>query len=75
MGTSVFYAMEYLIGIPIFGLVYWVLDGILPTFSTVSTQGTVYNFAWYMLDATIVIYILFGMFYFYRRIKTWTIGR
>lgn len=75
MGTSVIYAMEYLLGLAMFGLVYWLLDGILPEFAFVSVQDTAYNFAWYMWDAAIIIYILFGMFYFYRSIKIWKVGR
>jgi len=75
MGTSALYAMEYLIGLPIFGLTYWVLDGIIPAFSIISTQDTVYTFAWYCWDAAVIIYLIFGMFYLYRSIKSWKVVR
>lgn len=73
MGTSVIYATEYIIGLVVFGLIFWLLDGILIDFVGVSTRDTVYYFAWYTWDAAVIIYLIFGMYYFYRSIKRWQI--
>jgi len=73
MGTSVIFVFEYLIGIFIFGLVYWLLDGILKDFMFISVQDSVYNFAIWSFNAAVIIYLIFGMFYLYRSIKTWRI--
>lgn len=74
-GTSVLYAFEYLIGLATFGLFYWLLNGILPAFAGISTQDDVYQFAMWAWRAAVVIYLLFGMFYFFRSIKTWMVRR
>lgn len=75
MGTSIIYAFEYLMGFPIFGLVYWILNGILVEFRSVSVQDDVYLFANWMWSAAVIIYVIFGMFWFYRSIKTWKLMR
>jgi len=58
-----------------FGLIYWLLNGILPYFALISVQDDVYQFAMWSWRAAVVVYLIFGMFYFYRTIKTWVIGR
>jgi len=72
-GTSVLYAFEYLMGLAIFGLIYYLLNGILPEFALISTQDDVYQFANWSWNAAVVVYLLFGMFYFFRSIKTWMV--
>jgi len=74
-GDSVRYALEYGIGLAIFGLIYWLLDGILPAFSVISVQDDVYDMAMWSWRAAVVIYLLFGMFYFFRSIKTWKVNQ
>ena len=74
-GTSVLYAFEYLMGLATFGLIYWLLNGILPEFALISVKDDVYQFAMWSWAAAVVVYLLFGMFYFFRSIKTWRVGR
>lgn len=74
-GTSVLYTFEYLMGLAVFGLIYWLLNGILPAFSVISTKDDVYDMAMWAWRAAVVIYLLFGMFYFFRSIKTWVVER
>lgn len=75
MGTAVMYAFEYMLGIPIFGITYWILNGILVDLRVMSVQDTVFSYANYIWAATVVFYILFGIFYFLRRLRTWNIMR
>ena len=72
-GTSVIYAFEYMLGLVFFGLFYWIFNGILVEFRAVSVQNDVYLFVNYLWAGSVVIYLVFGMFYFFRRIKTWLI--
>ena len=74
-GTSILYVFEYLAGFPVFGLVYWILNGILVEFKPVSVQDDVYLFANWMWSAAVIIYVIFGMFWLYRSIKTWKLMR
>ena len=71
MATSAVYVIEYLAGLFIFGLIYWILNGILPTLATMSSTGDVYNLAGYLWSASVIIYLIFGIWYFIIRIKTW----
>ena len=71
MATSAFYVIEYLAGLFFFGLVYWMLNGILPAFAVMSVKGDVYNLANYIWGAAVIIYMIFGIWYFIIRIKTW----
>lgn len=75
LGTSVIYAVEYLVGLFIFGLVYVVLDGILRGMAGMSLVDSVYLFAMLCWGAAVLIYLLFGAFYFWRQIRTWLILR
>lgn len=75
MGTAVMYAFEYLMGFPFFGLVYWIMNGILVDLRSISVQDTVFQYGNYIWAACVVIYIVFGIFYFIRRLKTWTIEK
>ena len=73
LATSVMYAFEYLIGLVVFGLMYWLLNGILVEFRVFSIQDSVYYFCNYMWGAAIFVYLIVGIFYLIRRIKTWTV--
>lgn len=74
-GTSVMYALEYLIGLAIFGLIWWLFNGILPTIGIVSVKDDVYTLTNYLWGGSIIFYLVMGMFYFWRRIKEWIVYR
>jgi len=69
--TSVFYAFDYLIGLAVFSFIGGLLYFILPTFMAISTTGLIYNYACYMWTAAFFIYLIFGPFYFWNRLKEW----
>ena len=71
MATTVVYAFEYLAGLFFFGLTYWILNGILPFFRAISVQDDVYTLANYLWIGALVVYVIFGIWYFIIRIKTW----
>jgi hypothetical protein len=71
MATSAVYVLEYLSGLLFFGLLYWILNGILPYFAEMSTKGDVYTLAGYLWAGAVVVYLIFGIWYFIIRIKTW----
>ena len=75
MGTSVLYAFEYMLGIPFFGISYWVLNGLLIDLRVMSVTDTVYQYANLIWAGAVVVYMIFGIFYFIRQVKTWTIMR
>ena len=74
-GTSVSYAFEYFIGLMVFGLLWWMFNGILPEIGVVSVQGDVFRLSQYLWEGSVVVYLIFGMFYLWRRIKEWKILR
>lgn len=71
MATSAVYVFEYLAGLFFFGLFYWILNGILPELSGLSMTGSLFDLAGYLWKASVVIYMIFGIWYFIIRIKTW----
>lgn len=75
IAPSVVHAFEYLIGLAVFGLLYWLLNGILVEFKFISVTGYVYQFANYVWAAIIVIYLIFGMIYLWSRLKEWMVLR
>ena len=68
-GTGVFFAFDYLIGLAVFGFAYWVLNGILPGLQIISVHDVVYKLAMFFWGGSIVIYLVFGPFYFWNRLK------
>ena len=71
VGTSVLYALDYLFGFVIFGIAYWVLDGIMVEFQVYGTGSIVYNFAHMFWTGAIIVYIILGVFWLPSRIKEW----
>lgn len=69
--TAVGHAFDYMIGLAAFGATYWLLNGILPDLGVVSVQDDVYTLAWYLWHATLVIYLIFGVFWFFNALKEW----
>ena len=52
--------LEYLGGIIVFGLGYWLLDGIQEEFHRVSETGDLYDLALYIWVGITLIYLIFG---------------
>lgn len=69
--TSVGHVADYMLGIAVFGFVYWVFNGILPEFGAISVQDDIYTLAWYLWHGTLVIYLVFGAFWFFNALKEW----
>ena len=59
--------IAYLGGIFIFGLVYWLLDGIRQTLMTVSQTGDTYLFLCMVWGGAVVVYLLFGGIWMIRK--------
>ena len=57
---SMLHVLEYLGGLCFFGLIYWLLDGILVELQGVSETGNTYDLMLYIWIGIIVIYVLFG---------------
>lgn len=72
-GTAVFYAFDYVIGLGVFGFTYWLLNGILPAFQVMSTTGTIYQLAMFFWAGAVVIYLVFGPFYFWNKLKEYNL--
>lgn len=70
-GTGVFFAFDYLIGLGVFGFVYWLLNGILPIFEVLSASGVVHDLANFLWWAVLLVYLVLGPFYFWNRLKEW----
>jgi len=68
-GTAVFYAFDYIIGLGVFGFIYLILNGFIPTFQDISSSGAVYDLAVFLWAASLIIYLIFGPFYFWNRLK------
>jgi len=75
MATAVIYVFDYIFGIPIFGFMWWLLNGILVEIKVVSATGDVLTLANYFWTAALIIYILFGAFWLPRKIKEWEVFR
>ncbi len=70
-GNSVYYAFDYLIGLMVFGFIYWLLNGILPFFEVMSSGGIVHDLANFLWWFVLVIYLVLGPFYFWNRLREW----
>jgi len=51
------------------------MDGILPEFSSVAVHDDVYTLAWYLWHGAIVVYLIFGAFWFFNALKVWQIEK
>jgi len=69
--SAIRHAMDYLFGLGVFGFVYWILNGIRVEFQPVSETGTIYDWANYMFNGAVIIYLIFGAFWFFRVLKEW----
>lgn len=71
MRTASIYALDYFMGFAIFGLVYWFLNGILVEFQVFSATNITYTYATWLWHGSLVIYIVFGIFWLPRVLKEW----
>lgn len=71
--SAVFMAFDYIFGLAVFGFLRWILHGIQIEFQDVSQTGTTFDWAIYMWNAAIIIYLVFGPFWFFRVLKEWKI--
>jgi hypothetical protein len=60
-----------LIGLAVFGFIYWLLNGILPMFEVLSASGIVHDLANFLWWVVILFYLIMGPFYFWNRLKEW----
>ena len=54
--------LQYLLGIGVFGFIYWLLNGILTIIiaENIHETGTIYDFTTYIWAGLIIIYLIFG---------------
>ena len=68
-----FYAFDYLFGLGIFGLIYWLLNGIkVLTIANLSPfDADLMLFINIMWGAGVVIYLIFGAFWLPNKLREW----
>ena len=66
--TGVVNLLDYLIGIPVFGAVYFILTDPLNMINS-SIVATNQDWAMYLWAASLVIYLIFGAFWFLNRLR------
>lgn len=67
--TSVFYAFDYLIGLVVFGFIYGILNMIIPVFANINPSDDIWMYANFMWGAALFVYLIFGPFWFWNKIK------
>ena len=73
--TAVTAALEYFIGFPIIGVVYWILNGILVSFRVLTVDSDLLQFCNYMWYGSLVVYLVFGVFWLPRKLKEWEMSQ
>ena len=68
-GTAVFLAFDYLIGLGVMGFLYYILNLILPSFEVISATGTVHDLANMIWTGVLIMYLVFGPFWFWNKLK------
>ena len=60
---------QYMLGIGVFGVGYWLLNGILELFigANVHETGNVYTLMMYLWTGSIIIYLIFGGYWMIRK--------
>jgi len=48
--------LQYIVGLGVFGFLYWLLDGIARTLDDVSETGDVYNILFFFWAALVILY-------------------
>ncbi len=73
--TAVGHTFDYIIGLAVFSFFYWIMNGILPEFGNIAVQDDVTMLAWYFWHGAIIIYLIFGAFWFFNALKVWQVER
>lgn len=71
MKTSVGYAMDYIIGLGLFGLIWGILNLIYVPLTALKSPGDLLTIANVMWTGSLVVYLVFGAFWLPRKIKEW----
>ena len=67
--TAVWAVLDYLAGFFIFGILWVIFDSVLPDIFNYAPQGTVYTLAVFLWRASVVVYLIFGPFYLFGKLK------
>ena len=73
--TAVRYVFDYLAGYAVFGLFYWLLNGILVEFKSLAGYADVLDVANYFWWGSLIIYMIFATFWLFRALKFWDVVR
>ena len=68
---SVYHAMDYIFSLGVFGFMFFIFNLIVQVFATASGNGTLQEFAGYMWYGTLIIFLIFGPFWFFNRLRDW----
>jgi len=68
-GTAVFYAFDYIIGLGVMGFLWGILNLIIPAFAGISAHGTVFEIANMIWIGVLIMYLVFGPFWFWNKLK------
>jgi len=63
---SAIHIIEYLAGLGVFGLAYWLLNGIFNSIKGISLTTSPYNLILYIWTGTIIVYLIFGVIWLAR---------
>ena len=69
--TSVYYAFDYIFSLGVFGFLWFIVNLIISVFALASGSGTLQDFARYMWYGSLLIFLIFGPFWFFNKLKDW----
>jgi membrane-bound ClpP family serine protease len=69
--TSVYYAFDYIFSIGVFGFLFTILSIIILAFANICATSTLKEYATYMLYGSLLIFLIFGSFWFFNKLKEW----
>ena len=69
--TSVYYAFDYIFSLAVFGFLFTILGFIIVAFAAICTSGDIKDFAQYMWYGTPLIFLIFGPFWFFNKLREW----
>jgi hypothetical protein len=67
--TSVFHAFDYLIGLVVFGFGYGIFSLVVMAFFPLATSDSLYDYANFVWAGALVVYLVFGPFWFWNQLK------
>lgn len=69
--TSVFYAFDYIFSLAIFGFLFTILSLIIIAFANIASSSTLKDFAMFMFYGSLIIFLIFGPFWFFNKLREW----